>query len=154
MSVRDTIFAALVTRLEAVTPANGYNTTVTQVLRNTLPQESVTIPDGTALVSVIDEGDSEPLTYWSSNKMTLEARYVVRAIIATTQLGLVPTQRADNFLSDMRELAFTLSGTPSLLAANVRYVALDAFPGWNVTESDAVIAVTFKILYWIDQAAP
>lgn len=155
MSVRDTIFSALVTRLEAVTVANGYATNVSSpVLRNALPQESVTIPDGYALVSVFDEGDSATISYWTSNKITLETRYVIRAAIASTRLGLVPTQRADNWMGDMRKLAYTLSATPSLLSANVRSVSMDAIQGWNVSETDALIIVPFKILYWIDQAAP
>ena len=153
MSARDTMFAALVTRLEAVTVANGYATNVSSpVLRNVLRQESVTIPDANAYVSVSDEPESAPITYWANNKITLKTRCIIRAVIASTRLGLVPTQLADNWAGDMRKLASTLSATPSLLSANVRSVAMDAIDTWNVSDSDALIVVPFKILYWIDQA--
>lgn len=154
MSVRDTIFAALETRLLAVKTSAGYATNVAQVLRNALPSEQETIRDGYALVSLFDEGDSDVIQYGGSNDILIEVRYVIRAEIASTRLGLTPTQAADNWMGDMRKLVYTLNATPSLLAANVRSVEMKATVGWNVTETDAIIAIPIVILYWITQTTP
>ncbi len=154
MSVRDSIFSGLVTRLEAVKTGNGYASNVALVYRNALPAESVTIKDGHALVSLFDDGKSATIQKGASNRLLKEARYVIRAKIQGTRMGLTPTQLADNWDGDMEELAYNLNATPSLLHANVCAVEMDAYAGWNVSETDAIIAVPFLVLFWFDQTAP
>lgn len=156
MSARDTIFAALITQLEAVTIANGYATTVVApVQKNVAPQESRTIPDGQALVSLWDEGDGDVIQWAGGNDVLLETRYLIHCFIASTRQGLTPTALAGNWLGDMRKLAYTLNASPtSLISANTRSIEMMAIAGWNVTDQDALIVVPFKVLYWMDQVTP
>lgn len=156
VSVRDTIFSALATRVGAVTVANGYASAVNSpVEKNVFANDSRSVPDGEALVSLFDEGDSEVIQYGASNRILLDTRYVIHSRIKSATRGTVPTALANNWLGDMRKLAYTLNASPtSLLAANVRSVEMEAVAGWNVGEFEALIVVPFKILYWIDQATP
>lgn len=154
MSARETIFANLITRVQAVTIANGYATdVVSPVDKNVLPKDSRTIPDGKAYVSIFDDGDGAPIQYGASNRILLELRFVLVTKITSTQYGLVPTALANNWMGDMRKLVYTLNATPSLLGSNCESVEAGEV-AWTVSDTDALIPFPVKILYWMDQATP
>lgn len=146
----------MITRLEAVTVANGYATdVVTPVQKNVVPQETVVIPEGDAMVSIFAGTDGPVIQYASGDEVLLQMTVMVLAAIGTTQRGLVPMEIANNWIGDMRKLAYTLNASPtSLLAANVRSVELDAIEEPSLSDTDARIVTAFKILYWIDQVTP
>lgn len=161
MSVRNTIFEALITRLGAVTVANGYATSVAVdggghpiVLRVIPHSEKLNVPAGKAIVAITDEGEIQPIRYYPASKLLLQTKYVIHAIIGGSAMGLVPTLAGNNWIADMRKLTRTLNATPSLLSANVRSVELEYFPGENVSEMNCFVVMTMSIIYWIDQTAP
>lgn len=148
MSVRGDILDTLATQLATITTANGYNSQVRSVYRDTVHSDALTMSG--AYISIEDTGPDRVLQYASGNKIRCEMTINLFAQIRASDINSPPTDEASNLISDIRELV----QTPINLGSYVRFVELGDVPTIYIGPDRITFDYPILINYWFDADSP
>ncbi len=151
--VRKTILNNMVTEIQTITIANGYNTDQFETVRDV--EHVANKPTRLVSWAVLDVSSADEVVYYASGNVVVQRmRITVRAQVPVIALtATVHSDRMNDVITDFRQLVH-VSTFMTGLGSNVRYVALLPIEELNINTREALVRMPITVSYWYDGDTP